>query len=148
MIKRFLFLALVGMLSSCATTKVVVPKKISSVRGIIPGTDSLPVTIVKSKYSESLKNPKELERLRLVPIIASGSDSESLPEYRLFDIQAGSPPAILGLMNSDILVGANDFAIYDPLKFKQYLILLQNEKSAFIEIRRDGQPIIFRYQFE
>ena len=143
---QLIFLILVLAFSSCAPKAVVVPVRISSVRGMIPGTEVINKKISRADYKESLDNVKAFDRLRLVELMTR-SQNEELPEHRLFDLMPGTPAVVLGLQNADILVAANDFVIHNPFKFKQYLILLQNEKTAEIEIRREEHPMIFKYEF-
>ncbi len=140
------FLLILLAFASCAPKNVVTPMRISSVRGMIPGTEVINKKVSRSEYKKSLAGVKAFDRLRLVQLMTR-SQNDELPENRLFDIMPGTPAVLLGLQNADILIAANDYVIHSPLKFKQYLILLQNEKTAEIEIRRDEHPIIFKYEF-
>jgi type II secretory pathway component PulC len=148
MINKTLIVFGVLILTACSTAKDTRVLKLSSIRGESPGTAVVTRTISKELYAKSINNQTAMQRMRLVPILINSKAPGSLPEYRLFDILPDSAASVLGLKNADVLVAANDFVIYDPPKFKTYLALLKNEKEAFIEIRREGQPIIFKYQFE
>lgn len=133
---------------SCTTKEPELPVKLSSVRPSLPGTKVVELEIPRDVYIEALSNQKALQRLRLVPLLRSAQFASPIPEYRLFDIEEGSAPAVLGLRNSDVLISANDFILYDAQKFKAYLMLLRNENNAEIEIRRGEEHLLFKYLFK
>lgn len=144
---RIIVLAAATLLFLSCTARKEIPVRIDAVRPPIPGTHIIETTVNRSEYGKSLRYQKALQRLRLVPILRSAQFSGEVPEYRLFDVQPLGPAHFLGLREADILIAANGYIIYDPEKFKTYLMLLQNEKTADIEIRRNGQHILYKYTF-
>ena len=147
MLGKILIASVLLLFAASCTAKAPVPVRIDAVRPPVQGTDSIPTKISRAEYIEVLKNQKSLQRLRLVPILTSAKFQNTIPEYRLFDVEQGGAAHFLGLRNADILVAANGYIIYDQEKFKTYLILLQNESRAEIEIRRDGRHILYKYIF-
>lgn len=81
-----------------------------------------------------------VKRFRIVQIFP-GSTGTGAPEYRLFDIDEGTPPYLAGLRNGDILLTANGYAVVNPVKFRIYLELLAQEQSGTIRVRRDGRIV-------
>lgn len=124
------------------------PTQLSSVRPPPPNSRTMELVVPREEYLARLRDPSMIGRMRVVPMTTRADESGGIPEYRLFGIREESPAYLLGLRNADILVSANDFIIYDPQKFKGYLVLLQNQTEAQIEIRRGGDPIIFQYTFQ
>lgn len=86
-----------------------------------------------------------LYSVRVVPILKGDTMSDDLPEYRLFGIEPHSAYWVLGLRNADILVGADDYVIYDSRAFPKFIELLSKQNEGTVEIRRDGKPLLFKY---
>lgn len=123
------------------------PTVLSSVRPRVSNIETIQLEISRKEYAEILKDQTSIRRLRVIPIVVGGKNEGVIPEYRLFDVMPSGAPYKLGLRSTDILVAANDFIIYEPEKFKAYLMLLAREKEATIEIRRGANPMLFRYKF-
>ena len=83
-------------------------------------------------------------RIRLVPITRSARDETGFPEYRLFSIVQGSPYALLGLKNGDVLVTVQGYTLVDSSTFAQYAKLLISENEARLIIRRSGEMMELR----
>ncbi|MDC0358366.1 PDZ domain-containing protein [Oligoflexia bacterium] len=106
------------------------------------------VTLKQSKLADSIKTGNAVDKIRLVQVFQRVSEQQDeYPAYRMFGIVPGGPYQLLGLRNGDVLIAANDWVLFEPQKFKQYVFLLQKEQAAQIEIQREGRPILFKYQF-
>ncbi len=120
--------------------------KLASLRPDNSGMKTFDSTISRKAYIDRLSQPS-LNTIRLVEIFKGGSSKGSPPEYRLFSIQPMGVYALLGIKNNDVLVAANEFVVRQPKQFLAFTELLQNEKSATIELRRQNNPILMRYTF-
>lgn len=107
------------------------------------------IPVPKRDFVSAARNIEQIRRLRLVEVTATEEGGRSpFPEYRLFNIAPQSAYALLGLTEGDVLVSANDYALNDPELFKQYVQVLHVESGeTFIEIRRNGEPLILSYRF-
>jgi hypothetical protein len=127
----------------CAPTPPPEPKRIDEIRPVPPAhrvtTYSLQRRDLQALFSKGTDNT-----IRLVPIYES-SASRASHEYRLFDTRPGSVYALLGLENSDVLVAADGYLIKKPEQFVVYVQLLTKQNEATIEIRRGGEPRLFKY---
>lgn len=122
--------------------------KLSEYRIADPKLQTKKLAISRARFRQSLAKPNALGRLRMVKVFKRASEqSLPYPIYRLFGISKGDPYFLLGLRSGDILVAANDWVIFDPARFTQYVYLLQGEKTAQIEIERMGQSMLFEYHF-
>lgn len=121
--------------------------KLSSVRSAPDGVKEVPLVIKRSALSTALEASSGTQNLRLVPLLVRASQGDVPAEYRIFDIRPGSVGALLGLSNADILVSANDYIVRAPSQFYMYLQALKGEKSAQIEVRRAGKPLLLKYTF-
>ena len=108
---------------------------------------TIEMQINRKEYSNRLIHAGNLNVARLVDIYSRETAGGYISEYRVFDIRKGSVLELLGLQNIDILVAANNYVVPNQEVFWQYLGLLQNERVASIEIRRNGQPLLFKYTF-
>ena len=101
-------------------------------------------TLRQAQASVDLNSP-----MRVVKLVLSASQSggEAIPQYRLFDVRKGSVGDVLGLQTADVLVAANGYLVYHPDQFKRYLMSIPVPSGTFIEIRRDGRPLVLRYKF-
>ncbi len=141
-----IFLFTIG-LCGCTASKSSGPLLMSSIRPALPGTKAHDLSISSVELSQALSRSELVRKLRMIQLYKSVAEFETeIPEYRLFGITEGSPYALLGLQNADVLVAANDYIVRSPVAFVQYLGLLPNEKSAFIEVRREGEPLILKYK--
>ena len=104
-------------------------------------------TIPRNQLAAAIDLPHTINTFRLVQVF-NGSADTTMPEYRLFDVKPGSLLELLGLQTADIVVGANDYPIDLPSKFGIYLSMLRNENGAQIEIVREGDPLLLKYNFE
>jgi hypothetical protein len=146
--RRVLYLGCIVLLANCETSPPKPEMIWSKARPEVAGLAVTEVKIPKVVYQASLADQSLLNRMRPIPIYAgTDSSSSSIPEYRLFDIVPGSPAYTLGLRTGDVLLAANDFIIYEPAVFAQYLTLLGTVNTATINIRRNETPIMFKYQF-
>jgi type II secretory pathway component PulC len=144
--KILLFCAL-ALLSGCSARDAQGPVLLSSVRQPSALRSEDVITIPRTQVIEVLDSKRSINFIRLVQIFARHPEpSRVLPQYRMFNIRPGSIGDLLGLENGDILVAANDYVVFDPNKFQQYLELFRIEKDPFIEIIREGKPMVFRYQ--
>lgn len=150
--KRFLCLvlgvcALVAMSGavSCGPSYPAQPKFIDDIRPIPPAIKEISFAIQRRDFERALEAQGEAPP-RLVPVFASVSSRDSY-EYRIFDLNTGSPYALLGLQNSDIIVAANRYLIKRPEQFYQFVQLLRVENEASIEVRRGGEARLFKYSF-
>ncbi len=107
------------------------------------------VRIPREEYIAAVRNVDQLRRLRLVEVVATEEVGRSaFPEYRLFNVDPKSAYSLLGLLDGDILVSANDYVLIDPERFRQYVQVLHREQGeTFVEIRRAGEEIVLRFSF-
>ncbi len=125
--------------------------KIDSIRKGPPSNrQTVPVAVRFDEFRKAGSKP-EMNGIRFVQIAVSpnavGAGEEPNPEYRLFDIQKGSVGDLLGLENADVLVAANGYIVFRPDQFMKYLAGLPFQEGTFIEIRRDGKPMLLQYEF-
>lgn len=125
--------------------------KLDSMRKGPPANlQTVPVTVRYDEFRKAESNP-DVNRMRVVRIVtspsAAGAGDELNPEYRLFDIQKGGVAQVLGLENADVLVAANGYVVYHPDQFMRYLAGLPVEGGTFIELRRNGKPMLLKYTF-
>ena len=100
------------------------------------------LAVQRKRLVEAMNQGKKFDSLRIVPVYTRSSELEGrAPAYRLFDVRPGSAYQILGLQEGDELLAANGYLIYDPAKFRRYVWLLQREKSAVIDIKREGRRV-------
>jgi type II secretory pathway component PulC len=144
---RVLFFCALTLLSGCVARDSTGPVLLSSVRQPSALRTEDVITLPRSQVVEVLDSKRSINFIRLVQIFARHPEpSRVLPQYRMFNIRPGSIGDLLGFQNGDILVAANDYVVFDPNKFQQYLELFRIEKDPFIEIIRDGRPIVYRYK--
>jgi type II secretory pathway component PulC len=144
-----LVVLILSMVTGCSFRKGTAPESkspLSQVRSAPANMEEQNVTVSRDEYQRALQSRNLVEAIRLVPTLRS--DGSTLPEWRLFSIQPGSPYALLGLRNSDVLVSAEDYAIYDAYRFPLYIKLLESRPSGTIEIRREEQPILLQVKFQ
>ena len=135
-------------LSACSLSSRPKPTYLSSIRGALPGTKSVEMTISRRELQEALTKTDLNKQVRIVQIFKSASDlGEGLPEYRLFGITPKSAYAVLGVKNADVVVAAHDYVLKNPAAFRDYVGLVGNEKESSLEIRRDGVPTLIKYRF-
>lgn len=149
----FAFVALSVFLSGCAgfmgtAVDTHEPTKISALRPSPAGLETRQLRIQRSSYQQALESSRGGAGLRIVPLATSTAQGPVTPEYRLFNVRKGSVGDILGFQNSDILVAAHEYVIRDAHQFFMYLQALQKEKFGQVEIRRDGKPLLIRFDFE
>jgi S1-C subfamily serine protease len=61
-------------------------------------------------------------------------------------VKPGGIAELLGLKNADILVSAHGYVVQTPIQFYKYLQLLRSDKQTWIEVRREGKPMILKVQ--
>jgi general secretion pathway protein C len=106
----------------------------------------VPMELERAEFKKLLAQNGSLRGIRFVPIL-HGKDEPSpgYPEYRVFGINPGSVYAKMGLENADILIAANGYVFDNPGKFPQYVSLLAEEQSGFVNIRRSGNSLQLSY---
>lgn len=109
-----------------------------------PGTKMLKMNVSRSAYQKALDTGSN--KIRLVEVFNRNAYNGML-EHRFFDIVDNSVYHLLGIKNLDILARANGYAITDPARFWDYVLLLPDAEKAFIEIRRNGVPYLIEYKF-
>ena len=115
-------------------------------RPVSPNASVQELSISKAELTRRLTASDAQNSVRVVEVYRRGSSMpNALPEYRLFDVSAHSAYALLGLQTADVLVAAEELAFSSPGKFAGYVSLLQTEPKGLLEVRRDGQPIVFHY---
>lgn len=129
----------------CGPSAPLQPRFIDDIRPIPPALKEVSYAIQRRDLESALEREGEAPP-RLVPVFASVSSRESY-EYRIFDLRPGSPYALLGLQNSDIIVAANRYLIKRPEQFYQFVQLLRAENDGSIEIRRGGEGKLLKYSF-
>lgn len=124
--------------------------QIDSIRKSPPsGIQRIPMTVRIEDLRRAQGNI-ELNRLRVLKIVLSAGGSsgdDPMPQYRLFDVKPGGVAEVIGLQNADVLVAANGYVVYHPDQFLRYLVSIPLDEETFIEIRRDGRPIMLEYKF-
>lgn len=129
----------------CASRTPREPKRIDEIRPIPPAHRVTTYSLQRRDLQAALSNSAE-STIRLVPVYESAASRLS-SEYRVFGVRPGGVYALLGLENSDVLVAADGFLIKKPEQFIAYVHLLTKQNGATIEIRRGGEPRLFKYTF-
>jgi general secretion pathway protein C len=106
----------------------------------------VPIELERAEFKRLLAQNGSLRGIRFVPIL-HGKDEPSpgYPEYRIFGITPESVYSRMGLENADILIAADGYVLDNPGKFPQYVTLLSDQKSGFVNIRRSGNSIQLSY---
>ena len=112
-----------------------------------PGAKIQNVTINRAEYLKAINKPGAVNRARVVRVFSRTLQNELYPEYRLFDVRSGSIYRLLKLQTADILISGEGLSFVSDKKFFGYVSLLRDQDQGRIEIRRNGQPIIFKYVF-
>lgn len=148
-IARLILLALLASLIGGCAPRVKPEQKavqISTIRPTPPERKEVVLEVSRERLLEALNGKPGLNTMRLVRVFnGQPSISSLLPEYRLFDIKSHSAYELLGLRNGDVLVSANDYVLFEPGIFFQYVSLFREASDPFIEIRRSGKPVLIRY---
>ncbi|RMG44531.1 MAG: hypothetical protein D6719_01645 [Candidatus Dadabacteria bacterium] len=122
--------------------------KLSEVRTVPANLLKKRMVISRAEYRKALALGERVNRLRMVQIFARSEDRLSqYPYYRILRVSKNSVYHMLGLRSGDLVMAADDYVIFDPQVFWKFVVLLQYEKSATIEIVRAGRGILFQYQF-
>lgn len=146
-----ILVATVVFLSGCSLVKSPAPQesqavKMSSVRPVLPGTRELEISIPLKQYQQYLRGAKGSNEARLVQVYDRYSETSPVREYRLLDVRPNSVYELMKLQNLDIVVAANGYILPEAGLFWGYLNALAYDRGGFIEIRRKGQPLIYRYR--
>lgn len=121
-----------------------VPKRWAELRGPARPSHEVQVVLSRDEYRRAVEDLQSLSAMRMVQILEPGqTDDLAPPQYRLFNVLPGSAFDMIGLKNTDILVAANDYILYDPQRFTTFMQLIAEEDEASIEIRRGAQPMLF-----
>jgi hypothetical protein len=119
------------------------PKRIEDIRPIPPALRVTNFTVQRRDLVSALARGVE-NSIRLVPVYETVSARVSY-EHRAFDVRPQGVFALLGLQNSDIVVAADGYLIKRPEQFMLFVQMLAQEDEATIEIRRGGEPRLFKY---
>ena len=124
------------------------PPAVAKAHNVMARTIDIPV--MRKQYALATRNVDSVRKLRLIPVVATEEAGRSpLPEYRLFGITPQSVYALLDLRDGDILISANDYVLNDAERFRGYVQVLHLEPGeTFVEVRRGGEEVILRYQFQ
>jgi type II secretory pathway component PulC len=135
-------------LSGCSMSSAPSATKISEYRGGEPtNRETIERAVMRRDFQAAVERSQGADRLRLVPVFRRETAGGGIPEYRLFDVGANTPYALLGLQTADILVAANDYLIYEPEGFRRYVRLLGGESAVTLEVVRSGKPTLLRTTF-
>jgi hypothetical protein len=134
-------------LSGCSGNKAPGPIPISSVRPGAPNLKTVEFKIPRQEYNAALGRDDLNRRVRIVEVFQSGITASSAPEYRIFNIAPKSVYALLRLQAADVLVAAHGMVIKSPLAFERYVTVLLTEPASEIEVRRNGQAVLLKFQF-
>jgi len=106
----------------------------------------VPFELDRVEFKQALAQNGSLRGIRFVSLL-HGKDEPNpgYPEYRVFGINPGSVYSKLGLENADILIAADGYILDNPGKFPQYVSLLAEEPSGFVNIRRSGNSLQLSY---
>jgi len=134
--------------SSMAPSDEGMGRRLSAIRpGAVPPRE-VRTEISRSQLQAALERAGAANSIRLVSTFRRAEASPSgAPEYRLFDIQPGSPYALLGLKNADVLIGVNDFAITNPRGFPQFMQAVIREPGVTFALRREERPFTLAVSF-
>ncbi len=125
-----------------------VGRRLSTIRpGAVPPRE-VRAEVSRAQLQAALERAGAANAIRLVSTFRRAEASPSgAPEYRLFDIQPGSPYALLGLKNADVLIGVNDFAITNPRGFPQFMQAVIRESGVTFALRREERPFTLAVSF-
>ena len=115
-----------------------------------PSREALIVSkeIAKKDLQVALGNELKTAQVRAVEVFQNATGApQTFPNFRLFDIEAGSVYELLDLRNADILVAINKRAVVAPHVLTQVVRLLPNEKGVEFEIIRAGKSMLVKITF-
>jgi S1-C subfamily serine protease len=125
--------------------------RLSEIRTSAPQFDVKEVLISRGKFQKAFHTSETgvqgrtgFDMARVVRVFERSATAAPYPIYRIFQVIPDSPFAQLGLKNGDVLVGAEDCVLASGDAFKKYVSLLQWEKSAEIELRREGKSVLIK----
>ena len=145
-ILKTLVLLFLVLLAACSSMSPKEERRLSVLRPESVNLHPKEIVIARSRIKKALADDASIEKLRVVQIFSRVSaNGNSLPRYRLFDIDPDSIYQLLGLQNADILVGVNDRVVVNPDIFKVVVRYFIDEKDPQIEIERGGTPLLFKY---
>lgn len=95
----------------------------------------------------ALKKGELVNSPRIVEIFFRTGESDlAIPMYRLFEVHPESAYSLLGLQAADIIIAANNFVVFKQQQFRNYIRALPQQKEASIEIKRQGQSLLLKYE--
>lgn len=113
-----------------------------------PGAREQKLEIPRASYRTRLEQGGDVNKFRLIQVFTGSEEaSTTQPQWRVFDVRRGSVCEMLGLKNADVILAANGRMFVDPEKFVAYLSLLAAEKTASIQLKREGQELLMNYVF-
>jgi len=146
-----LFVGLVLLASTACSSKLPPPKglqepvKLEAIRGYNPDPQVVEIEVNRQEYIDAVREPGMLSNIRLIRVFSHQSTTVGdAPEYRVFDIQPGSPYWLLGLRVGDVLVAVEGWVLIDPERFAPYVKMLQVENGTELEVRREDHPLLLR----
>lgn len=126
------------LISGCFS-KAPQPTLLSSVRP--QPSNIITKTVIVSRPALEQALQKEGSSFRLIKVFRREAPT-GLPEYRVFGIQRSSSYELIGLQNADILIAANDYIIYNPQGFSDFMKFLAKNDGGQVEVLRGQQPIL------
>lgn len=122
-------------------------RRLSRLRTPPSSLQRVEIELSRDKLLAALRDRPSVTRIRAVEIFQGNPLGEDpIPNYRLFDITPGSVYEMMGLQNTDVVVGANDRILVSPNLFRQFVELLPQESHSELEIIRAGDPMLFEYK--
>jgi len=124
--------------------------QIDTLRGSTPPERNTQIIPIRLEDLRRAQSNTDINRLRILKITMAANEAASqdpIPQYRIFDVREDSVGELLGIENADVLVAANGYIVYHPDQFMRYLASLPISTGTFIEIRREGRPLLLKYEF-
>lgn len=146
---RFFAVLLLAACAGCSPRGFSAPGEGDPVKiGMAPSAQIEERQINRSDFRQALSGGGSAGEFRLVEVYRRNQEfSAPVPEYRVFDVNVGSPIALLGVKNGDLLRGANGFAIYNVAGFREFVRLVGREDSVTLDIERGDQPVRLAVRF-
>lgn len=141
-------IVLAAALTACSARPPPAPTLISSIRPQLPNTKVIEFRLPRQEYFAALGRDELNRKVRIIEIFQSAREATAgIPEYRFFNVVPKSVYGVLGLRSADVLVGAHGYIVQSAKAFYRYLFAMQSEQRSEIEVRRDGQPILLKFEF-
>lgn len=119
---------------------------LTPVRKVSQVDSSVQLTLNLKEYRSLLEVDGAVNRARLIPIFSRETGTNTIEQYRIFDIQSNSLYEYIGLKNLDEIVAINGFYLPGSTAFFKYLTYMSQYRGGQIEIRRQGRPLLLKYK--